>query len=242
MKEYGGVTFFFCISATKTKKKVLTNMLRTTLQALSSQAFKLGHRVPWNKFWTREPHKVTYPDPRSQHPVPSVKNKLRKTRREWERYHGFGQGSASHGENREIPDWEYADGTPQTPSKTNYHWIYYKNKLLFQAIRSGAEVEKYIAQGRMPNIPGTKESREWDPQIPLFLEDVDEQGAMPPPNAVALDLSVITDLKMRPQPFAFDRRKQSLTTELLAPRVPTLTNSAKEEWVPRKVRGIPTVT
>lgn len=48
-----------------------------------------------------------------------------------------------------------------------------------QLIRAGAAVERFEADNLLPHIPGTAEQRDWDPAIPLFLEDLDEHGRPP---------------------------------------------------------------
>ncbi|KNH07361.1 hypothetical protein XU18_1893 [Perkinsela sp. CCAP 1560/4] len=204
-------------------------MLSCTRCLAMSQAYPLGERPHWSSFWKRD---KSYPSVRPGHPVEAVNRRLRKSTREWQRYHGFGNSAMSQGLAKEIPDWEYADGTPGTASMSNYHFLYYKNKLLFQIIKSAALVEQRLAEGTMPKIPGTRSSRDWDPQIPLFLEDSDDCGQHAPPNAIALDLSEISDLKMKRMPLILDNRKRHMTRESLVPRVPTLTRAMKEDWKP----------
>eukprot|EP00759_Apiculatamorpha_spiralis_P023176 PhF_6_TR27032/c0_g1_i2/m.39482 len=208
--------------------------MRRGIVALSSKAYPLGSRTQPSILWPKD-KPPTYPSSRTQHPNKYVARRLRKSRLEWERHHGSGQNVNAQGLMREVNEWSYADGTPGTVSKSEYHFRYYKNKLLYQIIRSAAEVEKRIAEGRIPKIPGTKETRDWDPQVPLFLEDVDEAGVGPQAAAnlqPAIDLDAINDIKMKPKPFLYDRRKQYLTKEYLVPRVPTIPNMMKEEWKP----------
>ena len=207
-------------------------MLRHSRLLAMSQAFPLGDRPHWSHFWKKD---VSYPSVHPGHPMERVNKRMRKSVREWERYHGFGNRATGQGLAKEIPDWEYADGTPGTPSKSKYHFTYYKNKLLFQIIKSAAFVEKRLADGAMPKIPGTQSSRDWDPQIPLFLEDSDECGQHAPANAIAMDLTEVSDLKMRRMPLILDNKKRHLTRESIVPRVPTLTRSMKEDWKPSKV-------
>jgi hypothetical protein len=88
------------------------------------------------------------------------------------------------GELRDIPDWEFADGSPAPHTRRRYAHEHYRHKILYQFIKAGACVESRAAEGSLPRVPGTKEQRDWDPQIPLFLEDVDEAGAAPPPGYV----------------------------------------------------------
>mmetsp|Transcript_8692 Transcript_8692/g.13190 ORF Transcript_8692/g.13190 Transcript_8692/m.13190 type:complete len:213 (-) Transcript_8692:44-682(-) len=197
-----------------------------------SQAYPSGDRPHWTTFWKQEKSRLRYPSVRPGHPVSSVDSRLRKSTREWERYHGFGNSPRSQGLPKEIPDWEYADGTPGTVSMSDYHFVYYKNKLLYQIIKSAAFVESRLANDAMPKIPGTESSRDWDPQIPLFLEDSDECGQHAPPSAVAIDLSEVNDLKMKRMPLILDNKKWHLTRESLVPRVPTLTGTMKEDWKP----------
>ena len=197
-----------------------------------SQAFPIGDRPDPSHFWKTSPAPTSA---RPGHPVKQVDKTMRKTMREWERYHGFGNRVTQQGIAKEIPDWEYADGTPQTATMSQYHFTYYKNKLLFQIIKSAALVERRLRDGAMPKIPGTQSSRDWDPQIPLFLEDSDESGQHAPKNAVAMDLTEVNDLKMKRMPLILDNKKRHLTRESLVPRVPTLTRSMKEDWKPSKV-------
>ena len=206
--------------------------MRATRFLQTSEAYPIGNRPHWSTFWSKKI--PTYPTVHPGHPLRRVNERMRKTRREWERFHGFGNSRLIQGLLHEIPDWDYADGCPGTTTIANYHFRYFKNKLLFQIIRSGAAVEQRLAEDRMPKIPGTETSRDWDPQIPLFLEDEDESGAAPPAKAVAIDMDEVNDLRMKPMPFSLDRRKQYLTRESMLPRSPTRTRSMVEDFKPKK--------
>eukprot|EP00760_Papus_ankaliazontas_P018605 PhM_4_TR17557/c0_g1_i1/m.34152 len=207
-------------------------MLHRTSLSRVSQATRLGSKRPWTDFWGYEKNPV-YPKSTCDHPNPRIAQRYRKSHREWERHHGFGSAPQTQGELKEVPDWEFADGTPAPVTRTQYHAEHYKNKLLFQLIRAGATVEQRAAAGTLPKIPATKEQRDWDPNVPLFLEDVDEAGVSPAATSTTLDLDEINDIKMKPASFLFDRRKQFVTRELLVPRVPVGKRVMKEDWKPK---------
>jgi hypothetical protein len=46
-------------------------------------------------------------------------------------------------------------------------------------IKAAAVVEDAAERAWLPRVPGTAEQRDWDPEIPLFLDDVDEHGKVP---------------------------------------------------------------
>ncbi|CUE58789.1 Hypothetical protein, putative [Bodo saltans] len=105
--------------------------------------------------------------------------KFRKTSVEWRLHHKNGVRYGNLGPTREIADFEYADGTPAPMSGKRFALKHHQDGLLVQLIRAGATVEKSAASGYLPRIPGVPEQRNWDPEIPLFLEDADEHGKAP---------------------------------------------------------------
>ncbi|CCW61916.1 unnamed protein product [Phytomonas sp. EM1] len=96
-------------------------------------------------------------------------------------HHGHGDRHSKYGPSREIADFEYADGTPSAISPARFSFKHHQDHLLVQLIRAGAVVERYEEEGLLPRIPGTPEQRDWDPEIPLFLDDLDERGRPPIP-------------------------------------------------------------
>jgi hypothetical protein len=143
----------------------------------SSQYTARGRERPWTDFWSAE--KPVLPDSRSQHPHPEIRKKLRKTKAEWRQHHGHGMRLGHMGDAREVADWEHADGTPAPHGPSRYSFLHHKHHLLHQFIDAGAIVEDRTTDRRLPRIPSTKLHRDWDPEIPLFLEDADERGAAP---------------------------------------------------------------
>nr|CCC95068.1 unnamed protein product [Trypanosoma congolense IL3000] len=131
--------------------------------------------------WPKPGEKPTYPAALSELKLP--KPLLRKTHIEWTHYHGHGGRHGMYGPTREIADFEYADGTPASISGRRFAFKHHQDNLLVQLIRAAATVERYDANGLLPRIPGTAEQRNWDPAIPLFLDDVDEHGRPPPSTA-----------------------------------------------------------
>lgn len=125
-----------------------------------------------------------YPSSRSPFPLP--KPRFRKTHIEWMLHHGHGDRYGKYGPSREIADFEYADGTPSSISGRRFAFKHHQDHLLVQLIRAGATVERFEASELLPRVPGTPEQRDWDPEIPLFLEDADEAGR--PPRAVSPDM------------------------------------------------------
>jgi hypothetical protein len=115
------------------------------------------------------------PSTRSQHP----QLKLRKTSVEWRLHHGNGVRHGHLGPLREIADFEYEDGTPSSINRKRFAFKHFQDGLLVQLIRAGAVVERAAANQYLPRIPGVPEQRDWDPEIPLFLEDADEHGKAP---------------------------------------------------------------
>ncbi|KAH9600057.1 hypothetical protein LSM04_000241 [Trypanosoma melophagium] len=128
--------------------------------------------------WPAAGEAPTYPPACADHPLP--KPRMRKTHTEWMFHHGHGGRPGFYGPSREIADFEFADGTPSSISGRRFAFKHHQDHLLVQLIRAGAVVERYAAHGLLPRVPGTAEQRDWDPAIPLFLEDVDEHGRPPP--------------------------------------------------------------
>lgn len=119
--------------------------------------------------------------PENKASFPHSKPFFRKTHIEWWLHHGHGERLGKYGPSRELSDFEYDDGTPAPISLRRYAYKHHQDHLLVQLIRAGAAVERYQADQRLPRIPGTKEQRDWDPEIPLFLDDLDERGQAPTP-------------------------------------------------------------
>ncbi|RNF02909.1 hypothetical protein TraAM80_06112 [Trypanosoma rangeli] len=132
--------------------------------------------------WAAPGEAPKYPSALSEFPLP--KPRMRKTHTEWMFFHGHGGRPGMYGPTREIADFEFADGTPASISGRRFAFKHHQDHLLVQLIRAGAVVERQAAQGLLPRVPGTPEQRNWDPAIPLFLEDVDEQGRPPPTRSV----------------------------------------------------------
>lgn len=132
-----------------------------------------GGAFPWSE------DAPSYPSARSPYPLP--RPSFRKTHIEWMLHHGHGDRHSKYGPSREIADFEFADGTPAPATPRRFAYEHHKDHLLVQLIRAGAAVERYEREGMLPRIPGTREQRDWDPAIPLFLEDLDERGRPPVP-------------------------------------------------------------
>lgn len=115
--------------------------------------------------------------PSATSPFPYDRPQFRKTHIEWMLHHGHGNRYNRYGPTRETADVEYADGTPTPVSPRRFAFKHHQDHLLVQLIRAGAAVERYESLGLLPRVPGTAEQRDWDPEIPLFLDDVDEHGA-----------------------------------------------------------------
>ena len=64
-------------------------------------------------------------------------------------------------------------------SPARYALKHFQDKQLEMLIRAAAVVEELAETNTLPRIPGVKEQRDWDPEIPLFLADSDEHGAVP---------------------------------------------------------------
>lgn len=129
--------------------------------------------------WPAPQTPPSYPAARS--PFPLSKPRFRKTHIEWMLHHGHGDRYGKFGPSREVADFEYADGTPSSISPKRFAFKHHQDHLLVQLIRAAATVERFEEEERLPRIPGTPEQRDWDPEIPLFLEDVDELGRSPRP-------------------------------------------------------------
>lgn len=115
-----------------------------------------------------------YPNPWTSFPL--AQPKFRKTHVEWLLHHGHGERLGKYGPSRNLPDFEYADGTPSSISPRRFAFKHHLDHMLVQLIRAGATVERYEARQMLPRVPGVKEQRDWDPEIPLFLDDLDERG------------------------------------------------------------------
>lgn len=129
-------------------------------------------RVSWSRSVSQT---VKFPNSWSGHKTLT----FRKTRVEWLLHHGHGVRQGHLGVTRENPDWEYSDGTPAPITLKRFATKHFFDSVLVQIIRAGATVEKATRLGTLPRIPGTKEQRSWDPEIPLFLDDSDEHGEAP---------------------------------------------------------------
>ncbi|KPA76562.1 putative mitochondrial hypothetical protein [Leptomonas pyrrhocoris] len=134
--------------------------------------------------WAAPGEAPSYPSVRSPFPLPQPR--FRKTHIEWMLHHGHGDRYGKYGPSREIADFEYADGTPSSISSRRFAYKHHQDHLLVQLIRAGATVERFEEEELLPRIPGTPEQRDWDPEVPLFLEDLDEAGR--PPRAMSPDM------------------------------------------------------
>lgn len=109
--------------------------------------------------------------------LPLPRPVFRRSHIEWLLHHGHGDRLGKFGPSREIADFEYADGTPSTVSPSRFAFKHHQDHLLVQLIRAAATVERLEAADLLPRIPGTPEQRNWDPEIPLFLDDMDESDS-----------------------------------------------------------------
>ncbi|KAG5509500.1 hypothetical protein JKF63_06205 [Porcisia hertigi] len=141
--------------------------------------------------WAAPEASPAYPSARS--PFPLGRPRFRKTHIEWMLHHGHGDRYGKYGPSREIADFEYSDGTPSSISGRRFAFKHHQDHLLVQLIRSAAVVERFEEEELLPRIPGTPEQRNWDPEIPLFLEDVDEFGRSPRPVAGDMVARVIEE-------------------------------------------------
>lgn len=110
------------------------------------------------------------------HPHPSLARGKRKSVVEWRMHHGHGHRVGTTGVMRETADWEHSDGTPAPHANARYALRFHQHHMMGEIIRAGAAVEQAIAGGDMPRIPSSAAQRDWDPEVPLFLEDGDERG------------------------------------------------------------------
>jgi len=142
------------------------------------------------------------PLPSTHTPHPTQPHLYGRSRREWRQYHGHGAALGHMGRLREIPDWEFTDGTPAPHSGRRHAFEFYKHHLIFQIIEAGATVEELAANDRLPMVPASKAQRDWDPKVPLFLEDHDERGARPTVyrgEYTAADIPTNLDADLRPR-------------------------------------------
>jgi hypothetical protein len=144
------------------------------INAVRSISLQNGAKEPTH--WQAYGAPARYPNSRTDHP----QLKLLRTATEWRFYHGHGSRYGTEGPTRDVPDVEYSDGTPMSLSLRRFARAHHQDYLLVQLIRSAAQVERLAKAQLLPRIPGTPEQRDWDPEIPLFLEDVDEFGKAPP--------------------------------------------------------------
>ncbi|EPY27859.1 hypothetical protein STCU_05479 [Strigomonas culicis] len=129
--------------------------------------------------WPAAGEAPVYPSARSA--FPRARPAFRKSHVEWRLHHGNGPRLGVYGPSRDVADFEFADGTPAPANLRRFAYKHHQDHLLVQLIRAGAQVERHAAEGLLPRVPGTAEQRAWDPEIPLFLEDLDERGAPPAP-------------------------------------------------------------
>ena len=134
---------------------------------------------PWQKYWTYQIPKAT--DGSAEHPHKNVRRVLRKKVEEWREYHG------TQSIIEDSPPWAYADGTPAPHRPKDHSRQHWEHKVLHQFIEAAAIVEDLQDQDRLPAIPATQVQRDWDPNIPLFLEDSHEAGRAPGSASVSDD-------------------------------------------------------
>jgi hypothetical protein len=171
----------WCV-CTNGRTAAATAALQTTIRVYSE--VRTNYNGTRNSPWAAAGTTPAYPTSRSPFPLPQPR--FRKTHIEWMLHHGHGDRYGKFGPSREIADFEYADGTPSSISGRRFAFKHHQDHLLVQLIRAGAVVERYEEEELLPRIPGTPEQRDWDPEMPLFLEDVDEAGR--PPRAMAADM------------------------------------------------------
>jgi hypothetical protein len=129
----------------------------------------------WKSFWQDEGAAPDVPGSGAGHPTLL----LRKTALEWRMHHGHGSRLGSYGPTREIADFEHSDGTPSPMSRRRFTFAHHQDHLLVQMIHAAAAVEQAAEARMLPRVPGVAEQRDWDPEIPLFLDDADEHGKPP---------------------------------------------------------------
>ena len=144
-------------------------------RGMSERAVGHERSTTWRDYWGGENMSPSYPSSMSEHPI----LKLRKTHVEWRTHHGHGARLGSYGPTREIADFEYSDGTPAPVSRRRWTFSHHQDHLLVQVIKAAAAVEVAASRNLLPRVPGTQEQRDWDPEIPLFLDDLDEHGQAP---------------------------------------------------------------
>eukprot|EP00758_Cryptobia_borreli_P004615 Tbor_TRINITY_DN4488_c0_g1::TRINITY_DN4488_c0_g1_i1::g.8097::m.8097 len=137
--------------------------------------------LDWTTYWCGEGQRIKYPRSLTDngHGMP----KMRKTHTEWRMYFGHGARIGHLGATREVPDFEFSDGTPAPSTLSRYSFKHWNDKQLVTLIRCAALVEDLAKGGCLPRVPGVREQRDWDPEVPLFLDDSDEHGAAPPLSA-----------------------------------------------------------
>lgn len=166
-----------CASTTTTAATAAAVALRTVARPYSE--VRSNYAGTRNSAWAAPGETPSYPSSRSPFPLPQPR--FRKTHIEWMLHHGHGDRFGKFGPSREIADFEYADGTPSSISGKRFAFKHHQDHLLVQLIRAAATVERMEAEELLPRIPGTPEQRDWDPEMPLYLEDVDEAGRPPRP-------------------------------------------------------------
>ena len=146
-----------------------------------------GGGKEWDDFWS----KVEYPSKKEQRIHDGLRQPVGMiSKREQAQKFGARLSGGRLMEGSYIPrgqEWEFADGTPAPASRRDFGVQRNIDATIAQAVRAGARAEELAETGRLPRIPGSKEQRAWDPNIPLFLDDVDEHGAMPANASVSGD-------------------------------------------------------
>ncbi|KAK7197839.1 hypothetical protein NESM_000737300 [Novymonas esmeraldas] len=172
-----------CCSRQGVHSAAATRTLQTFTRCYSeSRTSYTGER---SAAWSAPATAPAYPTARSLFPL--QRPRFRKTHIEWMLHHGHGDRYGKYGPSREVADFEYADGTPSSIGSKRFALKHHQDHLLVQLIRAAATVERFEAEELLPRIPGTREQRDWDPEVPLFLEDMDELGRAPRP--VAADMT-----------------------------------------------------
>ena len=161
----------------------------------------------WTDFWSTVETPSSSQYPRGEDGLPQHAGLYRKSRMNWWTHHGSKHPNSVHAAESDLPDWEYADGTPAPLEKLNAKRDVYFHNNFGQIVAAAARAEELAEQGRLPLIPGSKEQRDWDPNIPLFLEDEDEHGVFPTDAQTAApgDLNDPSSLKAVSLPEASSR-------------------------------------
>jgi hypothetical protein len=167
------------MSVIRNRADVISAAPLSVARRSQSQSFMRGFEKPWTKTFTYG--KPVQADRTRGLPHPVANARSRKRALEWRAYHGHGMALGHMGPSREIPDWEHADGTPAPHSPARYAFLFHQHNFIRQAVEAGAAVERAAARGMLPRVPSTAVQRAWDPEVPLFLDDLDEAGAPPPP-------------------------------------------------------------